>query len=60
MPQSVYTPEEQAKLNEKAPAEDFGHPRGTLTIVGIFGALFALGWIAMYVLRFLGRGAPHG
>ena len=35
------------------------HPRGTLAIVCIFGLLFALGWIAMYVLVFLERGAPH-
>jgi hypothetical protein len=41
------------------PEEDFGHPRGTLAIVAIFGALFALGWLAMYVFLFLARGAPH-
>jgi hypothetical protein len=35
------------------------HPRGTLAIVCIFGLLFALAWIAMYVLVFLQRGAPH-
>jgi hypothetical protein len=39
--------------------DEFGHPRGTLAIVLIFGALFALGWIAMYVWRFLERGAPQ-
>ncbi len=39
--------------------EDFGHPRGTLAVVGIFGALFVLGWLAMYFLLFLERGAPH-
>lgn len=38
---------------------DFGHPRGTLAIVAIFGALFALGFFALFVLRFLERGAPH-
>lgn len=38
---------------------DLGHPRGTLAIVIIFGILFALGWLAMYFFRFLGRGAPH-
>ena len=38
---------------------DIEHPRGTLAIVAVFGALFALGWIAMYVWGFLGRGATH-
>jgi hypothetical protein len=38
---------------------EFEHPRGTLAIVIVFGALFALGWFAMYVWLFLGRGAPH-
>ncbi len=39
--------------------EDFGHPRGTLAIVIIFGTLFVLGWLAMYFCMFLQRGAPH-
>ena len=39
--------------------EDFGHPRGTLAIVAIFGVLFLLGWVSMYVYLFLQRGAPH-
>jgi len=39
------------------PAE-LEHPRGTLAIVIIFGALFALGWLAMFFLRFLPAGAP--
>ncbi len=39
--------------------KEFEHPRGTLVIVILFGLLFALGWFAMYVFRFLGRGAPH-
>jgi len=34
------------------------HPRGTLAVVAIFGLLFALGWLALYVLEFLPRGAP--
>lgn len=41
------------------PAADIGHPRGTLAIVLIFGALFALGWFAFYLLRFMEQGAPH-
>lgn len=39
--------------------EDFGHPRGTLAIVIVFGALFMLAWLAMYLFVFLERGAPH-
>jgi len=39
--------------------EDLGHPRGTLVIVAVFGALFALAWLAFYLLLFLQRGAPH-
>ena len=35
------------------------HPRGTLAIVFVFGLLFALGWLAVYVFVFLQRGAPH-
>jgi hypothetical protein len=35
------------------------HPRGTLAIVVVFGLLFALGWLAVYVFLFLQRGAPH-
>ena len=38
---------------------DFGHPRGTLAIVIIFGSLFLLGWLGMYFCMFLQRGAPH-
>ena len=38
---------------------DLGHPRGTLAIVVVFGLLFGLGWLAIYFLVFLGRGAPH-
>jgi hypothetical protein len=39
--------------------DEFEHPRGTLAIVVIFGALFALGWFAMFFYRFLGAGVPH-
>ncbi len=40
-------------------AEAVGHPRGTLAVVLIYAALFALGWAALYVGTFLGRGAPQ-
>jgi hypothetical protein len=39
--------------------DDLGHPRGTLAIVALFGLLFALAWLAMYVFLFLERGAPR-
>lgn len=38
--------------------EELGHPRGTLAIVTLYGLLFALGWLALYVFRFLEQGAP--
>jgi hypothetical protein len=43
----------------RAVADLEGHPRGTLAIVVIFGLLFVLSWIAVYVMVFLERGAPH-
>jgi len=39
--------------------DDFGHPRGTLAIMIVFGALFILAWLAMYLFIFFERGAPH-
>jgi hypothetical protein len=45
--------------NDDNVLQDLGHPRGTLAIVLIFGALFLLGWLAMYIFMFLERGAPH-
>lgn len=46
-----------------SPADDvtdvIGHPRGTLAIVLAFAALFALGWFAFYLLRFMEQGATH-
>ena len=44
---------------ERGSEADFGHPRGTLAIVIIFGSLFLLGWLSMYFYMFLQRGAPH-
>jgi hypothetical protein len=35
------------------------NPRGTLAIVIVFGLLFALAWLAMFIFGFLGRGATH-
>ncbi|TNF71630.1 MAG: hypothetical protein EP299_11340 [Acidobacteria bacterium] len=39
--------------------EDFGHPRGTLAIVLIYGVLFVLIWAGLWVFQFLGRGVPQ-
>jgi hypothetical protein len=39
--------------------ENLGHPRGTLAIVILYGLLFALGWLGLYVFEFLPRGAPQ-
>ena len=44
--------------NDESPV-DFEHPRGTLAIVLIFGALFGLGWLAMYIFRFMAMGMPQ-
>jgi hypothetical protein len=35
------------------------HPRGTLVIVGLFGAFFALAWLGTYLFVFLQRGVVH-
>jgi hypothetical protein len=32
------------------------HPVGTLAIVGVYGLLFALGWLAVYFYVYLSRG----
>ena len=39
--------------------ESFEHPKGTLAILILYGLLFAVGWIALYVFEFLPRGAPN-
>ena len=33
------------------------HPVGTLAIVGVYGVLFVVGWVAVYVYVYLSRGA---
>jgi len=33
------------------------HPVGTLAIVGVYGLLFAVGWLAVYFYVYLSRGA---
>jgi hypothetical protein len=32
------------------------HPVGTLAIVGLYGVLFAVGWLLVYVYVYLARG----
>lgn len=53
------TEQATAPVHQPDPEQKFGHPRGTLAIVGVFGGLFLLGWLAMYFCMFLQRGAPH-
>lgn len=43
-------------MNDRQP--DIGrHPRGTLALVGLYGLLFAVGWLAFYLFVYLPRGA---
>lgn len=56
MPNEV-SPTARAAEPELPPGSE--HPRGTLAIVIIFGLLFALGWFAMYFLRFMSADVPH-
>lgn len=32
------------------------HPIGTLVVIGVYGLLFAIGWLAVYLFLFLPRG----
>jgi Cytochrome c oxidase subunit IIa family len=32
------------------------HPIGTLAIVGVYGVLFVVGWLVVYVYVYLSRG----
>lgn len=51
----------RADINEpdRIDLDEIGHPRGTLAIVLIYAAMFALGWAFLYFVEFLPRGAPH-
>jgi hypothetical protein len=42
---------------DSAALEEIGHPKGTLVIVLLYGALFVLGWVLLYFGEFLPRGA---
>lgn len=52
-------PDRPAAADDAAPLESMGHPKGTLAVVALYGFLFVLGWLALYVFEFLPRGAPH-
>ena len=52
-------PDRPALADDESPLEGMGHPIGTLAVVALSGFLFAAGWLALYVLEFLPRGAPH-
>lgn len=43
-------------MTEQRPNFD-QHPRGTLAIVGLYGVLFALGWLVFFFFIYLPRGA---
>ncbi len=49
--------DERSDSDSKQPSSAGGHPKGTLAIVGLYGLLFALGWLILYFLVFLPRGA---
>lgn len=38
-------------------SEAHHHPVGTLAIVGVYGVLFVVGWLVVYVYVYLSRGA---
>ena len=45
--------------DEPVDLDKIGHPKGTLAIVLIYAALFAVGWAFLYFVEFVPRGAPH-
>ncbi len=49
----------EKRVGDEVRLDDLGYPRGTLVIMILFGVLFGLAWLAMYLFRFLARGAPH-
>ncbi len=50
-----YVPE----ASEEEALASIGHPRGTLAVLGVYMALFILGWVFLYYFLFLPRGAPQ-
>ena len=39
------------------PPEVGKHPRGTMALVGLYGVLYVIGWLAIFLLIYLPRGA---
>ncbi len=39
------------------PPEVGKHPRGTMALVALYGVLFVIGWLAIFLLIYLPRGA---
>jgi hypothetical protein len=39
------------------PPELEEHPRGTLAVVGLFGVIFVIGWLAFFFFVYVPRGA---
>lgn len=38
------------------PQSRMGHPKGTLFIMALYGLLFVVGWLSVYVFVYLRRG----
>jgi hypothetical protein len=48
--------DEHLRPSSEQPSGVGGHPKGTLAIVGVYGLLFALGWLIIYFFVFVPRG----
>ncbi len=51
--------DDNEKQSEDEILAEMGHPRGTLAVLGVYMALFIVGWILMYFFLFIPRGAPQ-
>lgn len=49
--------DENLDASPDLPPDIGGHPKGTLAIVGVYGLLFAIGWLILYFGVFIPRGA---
>jgi hypothetical protein len=43
-------------MTDPSPVPTQRHPIGTIAIVGVYGLLFVLGWLAFWFLLFRARG----